>query len=67
MRGKKKKQGERRYRMIGAAWKAMPLFVLWWPRTSEADLGGTAIEVEPSHQYSIIFCSHVKDGSRGAV
>ena len=33
----------------------------------EANLGGMAIEVEPSHQYSIKFCCCVTDGSRGAV
>jgi len=34
--------------------------------TSEADGGGMAVEVEPSHQYSLRFCCHVPDGSRGA-
>jgi len=37
-----------------------------WPMTSEVDVGGMAVEVEPSHQYSIT-CCHVTDGSRGAV
>ena len=31
------------------------------------DVGCLAVEVEPSHQYSIPFCCHVTDGSRGAV
>ena len=31
------------------------------------DIGGMAVEVEPSHQYSITFCWCVTDGSRGAV
>ena len=34
--------------------------------TSEADVGGTAVEVEPSHQYFIAFCCRVTDGSEGA-
>jgi len=33
---------------------------------SEADGGGMAIEVEPSHQYSVTCCYCVADGSRGA-
>ena len=44
------------------------LSVLWyWPMTSEADVGAMAVEVEPSHQYSVTFCCCVTDGSRGAV
>jgi len=34
--------------------------------TSEADVGGTAVEVEPSHLYFIAFCCRVTDGSEGA-
>ena len=34
-----------------------------WPKTSEADVNGMAVEAEPS----FIFCWHVTDGSRGAV
>jgi len=34
---------------------------------SEVDVGGMAVEVETSHQYSIKFCCHVTDGSSGAV
>ena len=34
---------------------------------SEVDAGGMAVEVEPSHQYSITCYCHVTDGSRGAV
>jgi len=37
-----------------------------WTTMSEADIGGMAVEVEPYHQYSIIFSCHVTDGSRGA-
>ena len=44
------------------------LFILlYWPKISEAGVDGMAVEVEPSHQYSITFCFCVKDGSRGAV
>ena len=35
--------------------------------TSETDVGGTAIEVEPSCQYSVTFCCYATDGSRGAI
>jgi len=38
--------------------KIMPLFY---------DVGAMAVEVEPSHQYSIPFCCYVTDGSRGAL
>ena len=42
--------------------------VLWcWPTMSEMDVGGTAVEVEPSHQCSVTCCCCVTDGSRGAV
>ena len=37
------------------------------PTTSGADVCDEAVEVEPSHQYSITFCCHVTDGRRGAV
>ena len=30
---------------------------------SEVDVGGMAVEVEPSQQYSFTFCCHVTDGS----
>ena len=39
-----------------AALKVMPPILLCWPMMSEADVGGMAVEVEPSHQYSITFC-----------
>jgi len=35
--------------------------------TSETDVGGMAVEVESSQQYSFTFHCHVTDGSRGAV
>jgi len=31
---------------------------------SEEDFGGMAVEIEPSHQYSITFCCCVTNGSR---
>lgn len=34
---------------------------------SQADVGGMAVKVEPSNQYSLTFCCCVKDGSRGEV
>lgn len=45
----------------------MTATLFYWPTTSEADVGGTAVECEPSHQYSITCCCRVTDGSRGAV
>jgi len=45
----------------------MPPTLLNCPATSEADVGGMAVEVEPSHQYPVTFCCCVIDGSRGAV
>ena len=50
-----------------AAPKIMPFILLCWPVMSEVDGGGTAAEVEPSHQYSVTFCCCVTDGSREAV
>lgn len=34
---------------------------------SEVNAGGMAVEVEPSHQYCVIFCYCVAYGSKGAV
>ena len=43
------------------------LFLFLMPlMMSETDVGGAVVEVEPSYQYSIIFCCYVTDGSRGA-
>ena len=50
---------------IRAALKSIPIILLCWPITSEVDVGGTAVKVEPSHQYSITFCCHAMNGSRG--
>ena len=36
-----------------AAPKVMPTILLYWPIMSEADVDGMAVEVEPSHQYSV--------------
>jgi len=50
-----------------AAPKVMPP-ILWYCQTmSEADIGGMAVEIDPSHQYSITFCCHVTDDYRGMV
>ena len=48
-----------------AALKVMSFILLCGPTTSEIDVGGMAVEAEPSLQYSIIFCCHVTDGSKG--
>ena len=51
-----------------AAPKVMPPVLLCCSMTSEADVGGMAANFEPSHiPYSITFCCHVADGSRGAI
>ena len=52
---------------MSAALKVTPPVLLCWPITSEANVGGMAVEVEPSDQYSVMFCCHVTHGSRGAV
>ena len=33
----------------------------------EVDVGGMAVEIEPSHQYPVPCCCRVTDGSRGSV
>jgi len=50
-----------------AAPKLMPLILLCWPTTSEANVVYMAVEVEPSRQYSVKFCCRATDDSRGAV
>jgi len=52
--------------VVRTALKVMPPILSRWSVTSQADVGGMAVEVEPSHQYSDMCCG-VKDGSRGAV
>jgi len=49
-----------------AAPKEMPLILLCWPMRSEVDVGGMVVEDEPFHQYSVTFCCHETDDSRGA-
>ena len=49
------------------ALKTMPPILLSWSVMSEADVAGMAVEVEPSHQYSVTFCCCVTDCSRGAI
>jgi len=50
-----------------AALKVMLPISSCGPMALETDAGDTAVEVEPPHQYSITFCCHMTDGSRGAV
>jgi len=52
--------------MRAAAKLPLPI-LLCWPTTSEVDVGGMAVEVEPYRQYYVACCCHVTDGSRGAV
>ena len=35
--------------------KVLPPILLYWPTVSDADVGVMAVEIEPSHQYSITF------------
>jgi len=39
----------------------MPPDLLCWPAVSEADGGGMAAEIEPSHQYFLTFVCHMMD------
>ena len=45
--------------------KVMSPILLCWPMTSEADIVGKAVGVEPSPQYPVTFCCHERDSSRG--
>jgi len=47
--------------------EVMPPLLLLWLTASEADVGGMAVEVKPSHQYSIKFSFCVTNGNRRAV
>ena len=49
-----------------AALKVMPPILFFSPVMSETD-GGMAVEIQPSHQYTIAFCCCETDGSREAV
>jgi len=51
---------------IWAAPKVTPPVPLCWSMMSEAEGGGVAVEVEPSHQCSATFCCRATDDSRGA-
>ena len=55
------------HRVTRAAPKLMPPILLCWPTMSEANVVDTAVEVEPSCQYSIKFYCRATDDSRGAV
>ena len=50
-----------------AAPEVLPPILLCWPVLSEAAVGGTAVDAEPSHQYPIQCCFLVTDCSRGAL
>jgi len=50
-----------------AALNVMPPTLWHWPMNSEMNVGGIAVEAEPSCEYSITFSCHVIDGSRRAV
>ena len=45
----------------------MPPLLLCWPTTSEAHVGGMAVEIEPSHQYSTTFCCCDRWQQRGSL
>jgi len=47
--------------------EVMPPTLLCWSTMSEVAVGGMAVDVESSHQYSLTFCCCVTDGNRGAV
>lgn len=49
-----------------AAFKIVTPVLLCWSMISEADVGGIA-EAEISSQYSVAYCCHVTNVSRGAV
>ena len=43
--------------------RVMLSVLLHWPAVSEVDVGGMAVEVKPSRQYSVICYCHVTGGS----
>ena len=51
------------WQIMRAAPKVMLPVLLCWLTMSEVDIGGVAVEAEPSHQYSVTFSCHVTDGS----
>lgn len=44
--------------------EVMPLILLHWLTTPEADAGSMAIDFEYSHQYPLRFCCDETDGVR---
>ena len=46
---------------IRAALEVMPVTLLHWPRTLKGYGGGTAVEVEPSHQHPLYFVAVLKN------
>ena len=48
-----------------AAPKVMPSILLCWLTTAKMDVGGMAVKVEVSHQYSIKFCCCVTEAAAG--
>jgi len=47
--------------------QVMPPVLLSQSTTSEVVVGGMAVGVEPFHQYPILCCHRVTDGSRGVL
>ena len=50
-----------------ATLKVTPPILFCWPMRSEVNDGGMVVELEPSYQYFITICCHVRDGSKKAV
>ena len=50
-----------------AAPKVMPPGLVHWPTMLEADVGGMAVEVEPSWHCFVTHCCCVTDGSSGVL
>ena len=42
-------------------------FKCLYQETSQSDVGGISVEVEPSYQYPVTFCCHETDGSGEAI
>jgi len=61
---KKVSSAARTKNSIWAVPKVMPPILLFYYKAHGGDM---TVEVEPSHQYSVPFCCHVKDGSRRVV
>lgn len=52
--------------VVRTALKVMPPILSRWSVTSQADVGGMAVEVEPSHPYPITRCCRATAGSSQA-